>query len=220
MVALARVADNLIPVDHWPPAAIVQKLYRSNHARAFDDAAREIVERDLGYYCDLQSMHSEDAITWSYFGPIAGEPAATRASLLRWLARSVGMTGGDETCSISLWRRIPHPDTLVSGGPELDVLLVGDRNVLAIEAKWRSSEGLGQGKERNKGQMQLRKEFFETYGHKMFGERDFGVVGVAWRSEAPDWLTWEGLCGWEEHPRLAEYARYYDWKSLHSTPLR
>ena len=37
----------------------------------------------LGFYCDLQSLHSEEAITWSVFGTAARAPQPV---LKDWLA--------------------------------------------------------------------------------------------------------------------------------------
>ena len=47
-------------------------------------AARRLVRRRnwqlaterLGFYSDLQSLNSEDAVTWSYFGWFLAEPPA------------------------------------------------------------------------------------------------------------------------------------------------
>jgi len=131
-------------------------------------------------------------------------------------------------CEVSCWRRIPHPDTLVSGGPELDALLVGDKTVLVVEAKWRSSEGKGQGKGGDKTQLGLRNEWLAKYGKQIFGDRTMVVLGVSAfdhdlllpEPEAP-WvtmamLTWRDLTECSVHPHADEYARYHRWKVLHS----
>lgn len=85
VMALADYADNLIRDEAipWPPPAVVQKLYESHHgSRAFRDSRRQILTRILGVYTDLQSIHSEDAITWNFFGVLATAPEFTRVEFL------------------------------------------------------------------------------------------------------------------------------------------
>jgi hypothetical protein len=101
VVALARVRDGLIAAAPWPPASIVQKLYQSRQARSFDVIDLEIVTRDLGYYCDLQSVHSEDAITYNFFD-IIGEQSVP---VLNWILERLGIDRGNTECEVSCWRR-------------------------------------------------------------------------------------------------------------------
>ena len=66
---VAHPFNNLITSDcsPWPPSEILQKLYQSRHVNAFHGDQLEICTSGIGYYTDLQSLHSEDAITWSVF---------------------------------------------------------------------------------------------------------------------------------------------------------
>ena len=84
VLAVVDFSDNLIRPDGvtWPPPPVVQKLYESRQVRAFDGADVEAATRVLGAYSDLQSMHSEDAVTWSYFGPLAYGMASARVGFL------------------------------------------------------------------------------------------------------------------------------------------
>jgi len=72
-VALLNPRDNLIStrISPWPPVEIVQKFYQSRQLRAFNEMEKEMLTTKLGYYTDLQSINSEDAITWSVFGTIS-----------------------------------------------------------------------------------------------------------------------------------------------------
>lgn len=136
----------------------------------------------------------------------------------------LGIDGDNTECEVSCWRRIPHPDTLVSGGPELDALLVGDRSVIAVEAKWRSGEGTGQGKDGTKTQLQLRSEWFAKHGEQIFGDRNMIVLGVSAFDDdlvmpLPDdsstqmaTMSWKDLTECRDHPHTDEYTRYYRWK--------
>ncbi len=62
--------DNLISTGcaPWPTPEVVQKLYQSRHFKAFQEEELTKYTACLGYYCDLQSLYSEDAITWSVWG--------------------------------------------------------------------------------------------------------------------------------------------------------
>jgi len=233
VLALADFSDNLIHSDvaqPWPPPAIVQKLYESRQARAFDEPDLAAVTSRLGIYSDLQSLHSEDAITWSYFGPLMVDAPSTRAGFLNWLVERLDLPWTENhSCSIDLWRRVPHPDKSLPGGPELDFVLDGDRCVVFGEAKWLSGEGRGQGRAGDKGQMQLRREFFAKNGPAVYGEREFVVLGVS-RSEGDladsggdgggsavtRSISWADLGAFDGHPKQDEFGRYLEWKTSHS----
>jgi len=225
VLALSRVADALLDVAPWPQPEVLQKLYKSNRETSFSPDELAILTADLGYYCDLQSVHSEDTITFNFFGTMG----SMATQVLNWLGEQLGMPGGNDHCDVSLWRRIPHPETLVSGGPELDALLVGDRTVVAVEAKWRSKEGVGQGTAHDRTQLDLRNEWFAKFGPQVFGDRNMLVVGVSayqddlllpesrthWVTMAA--MTWRQLESCSVHPHIDEYRRYHRWKVEHST---
>ena len=91
VVAVCEFADNLICDERlpWPPPPVVQKLYESRQSRAFFGAELTAATARLGFYSDLQSLNSEDAITWSYFGPFLAETPSSRARFLNWLLERV-----------------------------------------------------------------------------------------------------------------------------------
>jgi hypothetical protein len=218
-------------VDPWPPPELVQKLYQSNHAGAFDDAANISATSFLGYYSDLQSMHSEDAITWSLFGPIAYTDPDVRAQFCAQLLNSLGIERSVSNASIWLWRRIPHPDTRVSGGPEIDFGIQTAETLILGESKWRSSFGAGQGVKRNKDQIQLRAEYCIKNGAEVFPSvRQFIVLAVG---RAGDLLTdahhtlnggnvlmqeitWERLAGLTANPFATEFRQQLEWRTKYS----
>jgi len=120
--ALEGLLRGDVPV--WPAPEITQKLYASRQQRAFRGNNLRAVVEHLGYYCDLQSIHSEDAITWNVFGPIIYAAEAARleycASLFRLIDPSLPRPSAATIC---LWRRVPHPDNFSAGGPEVDVFI-------------------------------------------------------------------------------------------------
>ena len=141
------------------------------------------------------------------------------------------MTGSASNARVGLWRRLPHPDTLVSGGPEIDFGIQTEDVFLLGEAKWRSSVGAAQGVNGDKEQVALRREFCEKYGRRLLSSvRHFVVLAVSWKGAmvpeahsetdgvslyARD-ATWEAVCGLRSHPLKDEVQQYLRWKVEHS----
>lgn len=226
VIALANPYDNLVTtgVEPWPPSEIVQKLYQSRQARAFADEDKEVLRKFTGYYSDLQSIHSEDAITWSVFGTVAHSRHEIRNRFVCDLFQSIGVNSElVENSEIFLWRRIPHPDTLVSGGPEIDFGIITKKTLLLGEAKWKSSVGAAQGKNKDKDQIQLRVEFLQKYASKLYpGVQQFVVLGVGLKNDVTAnhseqavkciGTKWSDICRLESHPNHDELSKYLEWK--------
>ena len=130
-----------------------------------------------------------------------------------------------------MWRRIPHPDTLVMGGPEIDFGILTNDTVVLREAKWRSEMGTGQGKERGKNQIQLRTEFLEKFGIKIFSRvkkfiiliislipRKVGLFALPKGIQVLE-TTWDHVCAISSPPLSQEIQRYLNWKKQHSSIL-
>lgn len=128
--------------------------------------------------------------------------------------------------TVWLWRRLPHPDTLVPGGPEIDFGIQTEDVVVLGEAKWLSTIGGKQGAKRDKDQIVLMKEFMEKYGKAIFGDVSTFVIlmvvpcvgMIRKREERREGLTiffreipWVWLCSIEEHPCCEELPRYLAW---------
>ena len=220
-------------VAPWPAPEVIQKLYKSRQQHAFRGEDLDCVTSHFGHYTDLQSVHSEDAITWNVFGPVAHAGADVRSAFFRELLSLMGMIDESRSVEICLWRRVPHPDTLVPGGPELDFLIQTADTVIFGEAKWRSSVGSGQGVNRDKDQITLRREFLEKFGPRVFeGVTRFIILGASWEDPVLEDrdsvipgaelycrnLRWEALCNLSSHPARAELQAYYAWKVAHSQP--
>src|SRR5438876_11492245 len=95
-------------VAPWPPPELVQKLYQSRQSRAFRGVALERATSRHGFYSDLQSLRSEDTLTWSVFGPIAYAEASVRIRFAAALLRLIGLQRPEpKTAAVWLWRRLP-----------------------------------------------------------------------------------------------------------------
>lgn len=234
VLALADPWANVVRtgVLPWPPPELIQKLYQSQHASSFHGTDGGAATKVLGFYSDLQSLHSEDAITWSVFGPVAYAPADQRANFVQALLNLIGVPSGPvATANVWLWRRLPHPDTLVPGGPEVDFGVQTPEVFLLGEAKWLSTVAKGQGVGNNKDQFALRREFCEKYGRIFVpGCERFVVLGVSLQGglvpsadavvenvalHARD-ITWKKLLELDVHPLSVELRSYLSWKRSHS----
>lgn len=218
-ICVCNYEENLIIPNNsiWPHPDIVKKLYKSNHSKDFDERSLSELSGKLGFYCDLQSLRSEDAITWSVFGTLNCYPKSPQVQFVNLLLEKIGETLHVNDCSIQLWSRIAHPDTLVSGGPELDFLIVCDKLVLFGESKWMSKVAKHQGKKKDKDQLQLRTEFLQKYGKQIFSKSDkllVLVVGDELKGQDDDYsyISWETLCKEIQHPLGDEIEQYYLWK--------
>jgi hypothetical protein len=216
-ISVCNYENNLIVPPHsvWPHPDIVKKLYKSNHGKDFDPASYEALSAKLGFYCDLQSLRSEDAITWSIFGTLLYFNKYHQVHFVNSLLEVIGEEHIQD-CQIQLWTRIAHPDTLVSGGPELDFQIIGDNVVIFGECKWTAKVAENQGKQKNKNQLQLRKEYLEKYGKRIFPHINRQLVLIVGLTKpqnpvCPN-ITWEEICNNTQHPLEEEISRYYHWK--------
>jgi hypothetical protein len=228
----ARVEDNLVrgDVEPWMPPELVQKAYQGR--AKFDEASEALAAAGWPYYCDLQSINSEDAVTWSVFGPLIYATPRARTDVASALLACIGVHDPQHgPAHVWLWRRIPHPDTRVSGGPEIDVgIHIGDTLILG-EAKWGSALGAGQGVAGDQTQVDLRRRFCQDDGAWIYPNVNrFVVLGIA---EEPDLIpysdstcssdradrvvllrsvTWDQLSAIPALPHGEEVRRYLAWK--------
>ena len=217
-ISVCNYEDNLIIPSRtvWPHPDITKKLYKSNHSKDFEPSSHCALEAKLGFYCDLQSLRSEDAITWSIFGTLNYFSKSLQVQSVNSMLEAIGEEPNVNNCLIQLWTRIAHPDTLVSGGPELDFQIVGDNVVIFGECKWTAKVAENQGKQKNKNQLQLRKEYLEKYGKQTFPNvsRQLVIVVGLTKPQNPicPTITWEEICNNTQHPLKQEISRYYHWK--------
>ena len=212
----------------WPPPEVLQKLYASDRWRGKTPEDDESVRTVLGHYTDLQSLNSEDAITWSFFGPlIYGSEPERQHFAINLLSRLD--CPKPRRVAIWLWRRVPHPEKPASnGGPEIDFCTQSDEVVIVGEAKWHSSVSKGQGTLKNRTQQDLRVAFCKGLGSRAFGDTHRWVVLGVGRGrdvllpssgdavETTN-LSWHDLIPLMPDQLAAPLQRYVAWKDRYSS---
>jgi hypothetical protein len=228
-IALVNPLENLLRGDIplWPPPEITQKLYQSDHLKDFPEDDHAALQSCLGFYCDLQSIRSEDAITWSCFGPIAHANNSIRSAFVAAFFKKIELPQQKvPTAEIWFWRRTIHPEKMNMGGPEIDFGIITPDTVLLGEAKWKSPEAKGQGINKDRGQIELRLQLFDKYW-KIFGRKtQFVIVALSLKGNmvaqetretggriiATRDVTWDDVASISENPFQADFTRYLAWK--------
>jgi len=145
----------------------MQKFYASSRFRDRTAADGEAATARLGHYCDLQSLNSEDAVTWTFFGNLAYSPPSQRRDVLNRLLARIGLSPDPEEPLCWLWRRVPHPEKPDSnGGPEIDFGFQTSNTLVLGEAKWNSTLGKGQGIAGNRTQLYLRAKYCDELARR------------------------------------------------------
>jgi hypothetical protein len=140
----ADVRDNLVltpgQLAAWPLSkTILKKVTDAARQTWFDPIAWDALRGPAASVSRLQSINSEDAVTWSTFGTLLDAAQDVRAAFLNDLLRLAGVPLAERNrdCVVEMWKRYPHPDTgRAANGPEADAMLIGDRTVVCIESKW------------------------------------------------------------------------------------
>ena len=219
-----RWQDNVLAPpggQDWPPSLL--REVRSFRARADwftpDDAAA--LAAQLGFISKMQSLRSEDGITWSWFGTLACEPPDKRGDAVQWLYDRLQLDLVASTDPmIDQWMRVFHPNKPKSqNGPHLDARIDDpDVALMYVEAKWDAAIGTGKGAAEGDrdNQIVLRRGSLRKDPTLANDRRSLLVVGVSRVLPDPSvydetdvaWLTWDDLAACSVHPRAEDFGRY------------
>ena len=184
--------DNLVrgAADPWPTPELLQKFNASGQLRGATPADDAAARSGLGYYCDLQSLNSEDALTWNVFGCLDRLPDEERTATVHRLFQRMQLPQPSGPITIWLWRRLPHPEKPESnGGPEIDFGFLTRDTLVLGESKWNSPLGKGQGVNKDRSQLFLRLACCNGIARRAFPKiQRFVVLGIA---PSPDLLARE-----------------------------
>ncbi len=230
----ASPLDNLVRGAHplWPTPELLQKFYGNDRFKGRTPEDDAHARSGLGHYCDLQSLNSEDAVTFSFFGTLQSLGVEDRRETIGRLFERLGLPPLSPPVTTWLWRRLPHPEKVAStGGPEIDFGLLSTDTLVLGESKWNSPLGDAQGVNKDRTQLDLRLAYCAELGPKaLCSVCQWVVLGIARR---PDLLaaTTSGpgtkvvsLC-WQDLPALfppsirAELEDYLAWKDEFSSAV-
>jgi hypothetical protein len=134
------------------PAIAEKALTEQGRVTDFPPADHSRLKAKLGHYSKVQSVNSEDTVTWGVFG--LGSIAEWLPELLDLAFESASRPAAWET---RLWSRDPHPDTgCTANGPEADVVVTAPGWRIDFEAKWRQDIDGKQGRSRTLSQLDMR----------------------------------------------------------------
>jgi len=212
--AVESIRNNILVLDevNWPPSALLCKMVRSGKIRFFSKENQVLLEKQFGYYSDLQSIKSEDAISWSLFGNMSNMTYSVQNAFYKEILVSTKL-GEDSLVSMRMWQRLPHPENGDSKGPEIDVLIVGEKHYFLVECKWTSGIGEKQGKGKDKDQIQIRKEFISGYGKAIFRGKKGHILFVGNSTlNGIESILWDSFLGFKSIAFKKEFREYLSWK--------
>jgi hypothetical protein len=230
-----RWQDNVLGSPPWPEALLHQvRGYVARRSHFADDDAEALAAHLSGRISKFQSVNSEDAVTYSWFGTLALASIETRRAAVQWLYDRAGIPAAANAPTIDQWARVFHPNAPAGArGPELDGRITDPGAALVyVEAKWSATIGTGRGKVTDipDDQIVLRRDSLRKDPALKNDDRAFAVVGVSeqkpnltkWEEFDCDlrpvtvaWLTWDELAECAEHPLADEFGRYIAWKRVH-----
>jgi hypothetical protein len=236
VLTFERWEDNVLGAPPWPEALLGQVrgyVAQQNH---FSDVDAEALAAHLGdRISKFQSINSEDAVTYSWFGTLGSASADVRRSVIQWLYDRAGIGATANAPTVDQWGRVFHPNAAGSTrGPELDARIDDPGVALVyVEAKWDAKVGTGKGKAADvpDDQIVLRRDSLRADPAHKSNERVMAVLGISERKpnlakwHEPDgdlrpvsiaWLTWNELAECPEHPLADEFSRYLTWKRTHA----
>jgi hypothetical protein len=210
--------DNLIIPSHldFEKSDVSKKLIKSSHIRDFPPESQKELTKILGFYTDLQSLRSEDAITYSVFGTLHYYSLASQIDFIESMLKLMDVNQKVSNLEISLWTRLPHPHTgIVSHGPEMDFIIKTDTLDILGESKWIHKISGNQGILDNLNQLQIREEVASTNLEKNTIVLYVGRENINLQGNFVS-LTWDELCSKTSHPNKEVYD-YYLWKNRYGT---
>jgi hypothetical protein len=231
---VTRWQDNVLrsPTGEGWPAALLNQVKDYPALKSwFSSADAVALSADLGCISKFQSLNSEDAVTWSWFGTLGLALPEQRRASVQWLYDRIGLDAiASPEAQIDQWGRVYHPNAPGSqNGPELDARIDDPASALIyVEAKWNAGLGAGKGAEdgQRDDQVILRRDSLRNDPKLKADARHRVVLGVS--NNVPDlgiydeaenqvpvliaWLTWEDLAECASHPLADEFTRYLAWK--------
>jgi hypothetical protein len=116
---LVNWEDNVLrppQTEAWPASLLKQVTGYVAHKDWFAAEDAETLAAHLGRISKFQSVNSEDAVTWSWFGTLACASAQTRQAVVQWLydRLDLKLTASPDVI-VDQWALVIHPNKPMSG---------------------------------------------------------------------------------------------------------
>jgi hypothetical protein len=136
--------EDLVLRASLPIIGKATSVFEKGRLNDFPEEDHRALTRKLGHYSKVQSINSEDTVTWSVLGAY---------TLDQWIPYVLDLAFGPTHRPVpNFWARARVMDTR----PESDVTLQQDYWKYEIESKWLQDIGKGQGQQRDLTQLDLR----------------------------------------------------------------
>jgi hypothetical protein len=251
-VRFSRGASRVPYVEDWrrntigmtsdedaPPWLIRQVCGYVARRSWFKDSDADALSAKLGRISKFQSLQSEDALTWNWFGTLALSTPIERQATIQWLYDRLGLElRASSAVAVRQWERVHHPNAPNRKGPEIDAIVEDPSSALIyVEAKWSAALGKGRGATGDQldDQVVLRRDSLRKDSKLATREGPLVVLGVSqsnldlamYREDDTQlrhvvlcWLTWRSLADCSVHPLSAEFGRYLKWRETLRTADR
>jgi hypothetical protein len=213
----------------WPDFLLRQVRAYVARRGGFADEDAAALAAQLGRISKFQSLRSEDALTWSWFGTLHDAKPESRRAAIQWLCNELpaDVEVSDEV-EVRQWVRVPHPNVAGRLGPEVDAIIDDPDGVLVyVEAKWDAELGTGKGSSDGLLDDQIVLRCRALAPPAVDATRPRVVLGLS--RATPDistydvvaretgvtvcWLTWADLARCAQHPLAIDFPAYLAWKT-------
>lgn len=193
VLTFERGEDNVLGSPPWPEALLGQvRGYAARRSHFAADDAEALATHLDGRISKFQSVNSEDAVTYSWFGTLASASVDARRATVQWLYDQAGIPAAAHAPVIDQWERVFHPNAPDSPrGPELDARVDDPGAALIyIEAKWKAKVGTGKRTVADipDDQIVLRRDSLRSDPALKNDKRVLAILGVS--EHKPDLASW------------------------------
>jgi hypothetical protein len=111
VLTFERWEDNVLGGPPWPDALLTQvRGYVARPSHFADEDVGALAAHLDGRISKFQSINSEDAVTFSWFGTLAFASADSRRAAVQWLCDRTGIRAEANAPTIDQWSRVFHPN--------------------------------------------------------------------------------------------------------------
>lgn len=185
----------------------------------------------LGYYCELQSILSPQAIAWSVFGSISHATSIVQRNWMMDFFSSINLEEPDvNDAQFFFWRKLLDAKKATKPSPEIDIMITTPNSLNMVLCYWNINASNTQTNLIKERILELDECLYEMNPSHLANERTLNLIVIDQNTHLQEadlqnqlnhkfsTTTWQTICNFKSHPSYREIQRYYDWKSKHSNP--